>query len=51
MVLSKTQRALLRERFDAETSDHWVEYDAQLWEEIVLQRLREFVQARLDQSS
>lgn len=51
MALTKTQRALLRERFDAETADHWVEYDASFWEEVVLKRLKEFVQARLDQSA
>lgn len=51
MALTKTQRVLLRERFDAETADHWVEYDAAFWEELVLKRLKEFVQARLDQSA
>ena len=42
MHLKKTSRALLRERFDEETEEHWVDFDPAFWDEC-LQKLRAFL--------
>ena len=48
MVLTGTRRALLCERFDDESMEHWIDFDDAFWEESVLGGVRTFVTRMLE---